>query len=103
MPPCVRTPPPPKLRVCALTRSTPKQPHSMGEKRTGNTEQRARPFRSRKGYAMSTVNVLVRDALRASDASERARLTVVAISAMDDEWNEMRELLARHEEVFGRF
>ena len=52
---------------------------------------------------MSTVNVLVREALRTSDASERARLTVVAISAMDDEWNEMRELLARHEEVFGRF
>jgi len=52
---------------------------------------------------VSTVNVLVRDALCARDASERARLTSVAISAMDDEWNEMREMLARHEEVFGKF
>jgi len=75
----------------------------MDEKRTGNTEQMAQPFRSRKGYAMSTVNVAVRDALRAGDASERARLAVVAIGAMETEWNEMRELLARHEECFGRF
>lgn len=52
---------------------------------------------------MSTVNVFVREAIATRDASERARLASVAISAMEDEWEEMRELLARREEAFNAF
>jgi len=52
---------------------------------------------------MSSFNQLAHLALLAQDTSERARLVRDALVHIESDWNETRELIARHEEVFGKF